>query len=170
MWGYSTRGHHVARVAHTHGESLVGVVVQGLFAHHAFSAEWLVIAEGGEYYASLGRALCWKFGYESVERLNVDGMGRFSLAASEVLERRCCRLLLLSGREDSIHPVEDTGMVMRWPVNRGRKEMVIVDGAKHMGEPETTPVGLEWLERLLAGKKEGKMEGCRGCGGCEGYW
>lgn len=167
VWGYSTGAYYSTRVAHTHGDRIVAAVAQGLFAHHAFSSEWLDLVEGGEYYSSLSRALCWKFGYGSVEALREDGMRRFSLAENGILDRECCRLLLLNGKQDSIYPVEDTEMVMRWRANVGRKEIWLADGAKHMGEPKCTPIGLEWLKGILGeetGRKTEVAENADGTG------
>lgn len=49
VWGLSSGGYYAVRIAHTHRDSLAGVVAQGAGCHYWFNRAWLDKADGHEY-------------------------------------------------------------------------------------------------------------------------
>ncbi|KAI1202292.1 Alpha/Beta hydrolase protein [Nemania serpens] len=147
-WGFSTGGYYSIRLAHTHGDRLKGVVALGGGCHHMFDAEWLDAANSLEYPFDLAHTLCYKFGYGAdFDRFKEEARDRFSLLTSGILDRPgCARLLLVNGTEDEIFPIDDYYLCLQ---HGDPKEVRFVGGHKHMGEPASFVIILQWLfERL----------------------
>ncbi|KAI0427220.1 Alpha/Beta hydrolase protein [Xylaria sp. FL1042] len=147
-WGFSTGGYYSIRLAHTHADRLKGVVALGGGCHHMFDPEWLDAVDTLEYPFDLARTLCYKFGYGTkFERFKKEARDRFSLLSNGILDRQgCARLLLVNGTEDEIFPIDDYYLCLQ----RGDpKEVRFVGGTKHMGEPASFVIILQWLFKLL---------------------
>ncbi|KAL7628238.1 hypothetical protein AAE478_002437 [Parahypoxylon ruwenzoriense] len=146
-WGFSTGGYCSIRVAHTHPDKLRGVVALGGGAHHMFDPEWLDAADDLEYPFDLGHTLCHKFGYgDDFERFKREARDKFSLLSTGILNKPCARLLLVNGTEDEIFPIDDYYLCLQHGVP---KEARFVPGIKHMGEPASFFIILQWIFKLL---------------------
>ncbi|KAF2228056.1 Alpha/Beta hydrolase protein [Elsinoe ampelina] len=147
VWGFSTGGYQTIRLAHTHPDNFSGFVAHGGGCHYMFKPEWLDASQGAEYPFPLGSTLARKFGYgDDFETFKKEGMGKWSLLEDGTLEKRCGRLLLVNGYEDGIFPVDD--YLLACEVG-GPKELRLVRGKGHMGEPESFGVILEWIYGLF---------------------
>ncbi|RDA91807.1 hypothetical protein CP533_2834 [Ophiocordyceps camponoti-saundersi (nom. inval.)] len=145
--GFSTGGFYAIRVAHTHRDRLLGAVAHGGGCHHMFDREWLDQVNRLEYPFDLANSLAFKFGYgDDVERFKDEASSRFSLLRDGTLDKPCSRLLLVNGTEDEIFPIDDYYLALE---HGDPKEARFVAGTKHMGEPESFFVILNWLYRLF---------------------
>ncbi|KAI1364574.1 Alpha/Beta hydrolase protein [Xylaria arbuscula] len=147
-WGFSTGGYYSIRLAHTHPNKLKGVVALGGGCHHMFDPAWLNAVNTLEYPFDLAHTLCHKFGYGTdFERFKSEARDRFSLLSSGMLDRKqCARLLLVNGMEDEIFPIDDYYLCLQ---HGPPKEVRFISGCKHMGEPASFVVILQWLFELL---------------------
>ncbi|KAI0123249.1 Alpha/Beta hydrolase protein [Xylariales sp. AK1849] len=145
--GISTGGYYAMRIAHTHADRLFAAVAQGGASHHAFDPQWIRSQNNMEYPFALSDALAYKFGYESTEDyIDSDPQARFSLLENGIFDKKCTRLLLINGMEDSIFPIEDSILALR----HGRvKEARFVDDAGHMGAPAAEAIIRDWVLGLL---------------------
>lgn len=148
IWAFSTGGYYAIRVAHTHKDSLAGVVALGGGCHHMFEREWLDNVNHLEYPFDLANTLAYKFGYgNDVEKFKAEAMDKFSLLNDGTLDRaECARLLLVNGTEDEIFPIDDYYLCLQ---HGAPKEARFVDGVKHMGEPMSFFIILRWLYQLF---------------------
>ncbi|PFH62520.1 hypothetical protein XA68_13259 [Ophiocordyceps unilateralis] len=145
--GFSTGGFYAIRLAHTHHERLLGVVALGGGCHHMFDYQWLDAVNQLEYPFDLANALAFKFGYgDDVERFKREASARFSLLNDGTLDKPCARLLLVNGIQDEIYPIDDYYLALE---HGSPKEARFVAGTKHMGEPESFFIILNWLYRLF---------------------
>ncbi|TKX21521.1 heptaketide hydrolyase ayg1 [Elsinoe australis] len=152
VWGFSTGGYQTIRLAHTHPDDFKGFVAHGGGCHFMFEREWLVASQTGEYPFDLGSTLGRKFGYgDDFEGFMKEGKAKWSLLEDGTLEKRCGRLLLVNGMEDSIFPVDDYFLACE--VGQP-KELRLVRGKKHMGEPESFGVILKWIYALFGIEKD----------------
>jgi hypothetical protein len=135
------------RIAHTHHERLLGSVAQGGGSHHMFDQEWIAAQDKMEYAFALAEALAWKYGYANVEAYkNSDVQNRFSLLQNGIFDMPCTRLLLINGMEDTIFPIEDSLLAAK----HGRvKDVRLVEGSGHMGNPLAEGVIYTWIDELL---------------------
>ncbi|KAI1467467.1 yellowish-green 1-like protein [Daldinia caldariorum] len=147
-WGFSTGGYYSIRVAHTHADKLKGVVALGGGAHHMFDPEWLDAVDDLEYPFDLAHTLSHKFGYadQDFDKFKKEARDKFSLLVTGILDKPCTRLLLVNGTEDEIFPIDDYYLCLQ---HGGPKEARFVPGVKHMGEPQSFSIILQWLFKLL---------------------
>ncbi|KAI9661259.1 MAG: hypothetical protein M1821_009586 [Bathelium mastoideum] len=155
-WCFSTGGYYGIRLAHTHAARLAGVVAQGGGCHHMFDAEWLANANHGEYPFDLASTLGYAFGFgDDLEAFKREGH-KFSLLKDGTLDRpECARLLLVNGTEDSIFPIDDYYLALQ---HGPAKEVRIVAGRPHMGEPEGFFIILPWLYKLFGIEGDAKQQ------------
>ncbi|KAF4551479.1 Heptaketide hydrolyase ayg1-like protein [Elsinoe fawcettii] len=147
VWGFSTGGYQTIRLAHTHPDDFLGLVAHGGGCHFMFQPEWLDASQGQEYPFPLGSTLARKFGYgEDFEGFKRESMKKWSLLEDGTLDKRCGRLLLVNGYEDGIFPVDD--YLLACEVG-APKELRLVRGKGHMGEPESFGVILKWIYGLV---------------------
>ncbi|KAK0716716.1 yellowish-green 1-like protein [Apiosordaria backusii] len=151
VWGFSTGGYYSLRAAHTHPDKLLGSVSLGGGCHHMFDPLWLRSVNNLEYPFDLAHTLSHKFGYgDDLERFIKEARQKFSLVENGILEKPSCKTLVVNGDLDEIFPIED----LYWAVKdengkeRENKEWKVVQGRKHMGEPESFGVILEWIHGL----------------------
>lgn len=145
-WGLSAGGYYGIRAAHTHASYLLGAVGQGAGTHHFFSRGWLEKGQWHEYPWTYLPALREKFGYGSVEEFLSMAQRDFSLLGDGTLDKPCCRLLLINGKDDGLMPIEDSSMVLEYG---SPKEARFSQGATHMGNPRAVGVVLNWMESVM---------------------
>lgn len=148
IWAFSTGGFYAIRVAHTHADKLAGVVALGGGCHHMFDEEWLNHVNHLEYPFDLANTLAYKWGYgNDVEKFKKEASGKFSLLNDGTLDKpNCARLLLVNGTEDEIFPIDDYYVALQ---HGAIKEARFVPGIKHMGEPMSFFIILNWLYKLF---------------------
>jgi dienelactone hydrolase len=147
VWGFSTGGYYAIRIAHTHAKRLAGSVALGGGCHYMFKDEWLDNVNRLEYPFDLAHTLAYKWGYgNDLEAFKKEGM-KFSLLEDGTLNSpECTRLLLVNGMDDEIFPIDDYQLCL----NHGAiKEARFIDDRKHMGEPESFTIILNWLYKLF---------------------
>ncbi|KAI1077816.1 Alpha/Beta hydrolase protein [Whalleya microplaca] len=149
VWGLSSGGYYAVRIAHTHRESLRGVVAQGAGCHHFFDREWLERADGHEYPFLLSPAMAMKHGFAGVEEYKREVQRKFSLLELGVLEGPSTRLLLVNGTQDGLMPIEDSMMLFE---HGSPKEARFFAGALHMGYPMANASVYPWMEEVMASK------------------
>ncbi|EXJ79384.1 hypothetical protein A1O3_08886 [Capronia epimyces CBS 606.96] len=146
-WGLSAGGYYAIRVAHTHHSRLAGSIGQGAGSHLFLSREWLEHVDDHEYPFVLSEAYVAKYGYQDWEELLEKAQKDFSLVESGLLNRPCCRLLLVNGTWDGLMPIEDSVLLM----NYGRpKEGRFYDRLFHMGYPPANESIYPWMESVMA--------------------
>lgn len=148
LWAFSTGGFYAIRVAHTHADKLAGVVALGGGCHHMFDRKWLDNVNHLEYPFDLANTLAYKWGYgDDVERFKAEAAEKFSLLNDGTLDRaECARLFLVNGTEDEIFPIDDYYLALQ---HGAPKEARFVQGVKHMGEPMSFFIILQWFYRLF---------------------
>ncbi|KAF2272202.1 pigment biosynthesis protein-like protein yellowish-green 1 [Westerdykella ornata] len=148
VWGFSTGAYYAIRVAHTHHGKLAGVVALGGGCHHMFDETWLRRCDWMEYPFDCAHALAWKWGYgHNLEEFIQEGQDRFSLLKDGTLDSSsCAKLLLVNGMEDEIFPIDDYFLALQ---HGPPKEVRLVPGRLHMGEPESFGICLKWLHQVL---------------------
>ncbi|KAK8183365.1 Alpha/Beta hydrolase protein [Phyllosticta capitalensis] len=148
VWAFSTGGFYAIRLAHTHPRRLAGVVALGGGCHHMFDREWLDHVNHLEYPFDLANTLAYKFGYgDDVEKFKAEASDKFSLLKDGTLDKpECARLLLVNGTEDEIFPIDDYYLALQ---HGAPKEARFVPGIKHMGEPESFFIIMNWIYKLF---------------------
>ncbi|EXJ93961.1 hypothetical protein A1O1_02354 [Capronia coronata CBS 617.96] len=144
-WGFSTGGYYALRLAHTHKDRLLATISLGGGAHHMFDREWLEHANQLEYPFDLSNTLAYKFGYEDLESF-IQEAPKFSLLNDGTLAKPCTTVLLVNGTHDEIFPIDDMFVALE---NGQPKVARMIKGTKHMGEPFSFPIILEWVHKLL---------------------
>jgi dienelactone hydrolase len=147
MWAFSTGGYYAIRLAHTHAKRITGVVAHGGGCHYMFSEKWLSNVNTLEYPFDLANTLAHKWGYgDDLEKFKKEA-SKFSLLEDGTLDKKeCARLLVVNGVGDEIFPIEDSELVLR---HGAPKEARFIEGSKHMGEPESFFVILQWIYNLF---------------------
>lgn len=110
-----------------------------------FDREWLENVNKLEYPFDLAGTLTYKFGYKTLEEF-IQNAAQYSLVNSGVLDKPCCRMLLVNGNEDEIFPIEDLWVALE---HGQPKEARMVPNKKHMGEPDSFFIILKWIYNLL---------------------
>lgn len=116
------------------------------------------------YDTSLAHTLCHKYGYGTdFETFKKEAGDKFSLLKDGTLNKPSTKLLLVNGTEDEIFPIDDYYLCLQ---HGGPKDARYVEylyttdqrllirvrfvvGKKHMGEPESFFIILEWFSKLL---------------------
>lgn len=116
-----------------------------------FDETWLRNVNHLEYAFDLAHTLAHKFGYgDHLDQFIKEGKSKFSLLDSGILDQESCKTLVVNGDLDEIFPVEDLYLAVKDKNRNVRKntEFKVVEGRKHMGEPESFGVILEWIHGL----------------------
>lgn len=147
MWAFSTGGFYAIRVAHTHAHRLTGIVALGGGCHYMFDPVWLSHVNSLEYPFDLATTLAHKFGYgDDLEKFKKEAM-KFSLLEDGTLNKPACtKLLLVNGVNDEIFPIDDYYLALH---HGAHKEARFVPNRKHMGEPESFFIILQWIYDLF---------------------
>jgi pimeloyl-ACP methyl ester carboxylesterase len=145
-WGFSTGGYYSLRMGHTHKDQLLAAISFGGGAHHMFDPEWLSHASKLEYPFDLAGSLAYKFGYgDDLEKFKKEAH-KFSLVHDGTLHKPCTKVFLVNGDHDEIFPIDDMFVALS---HGGPKLARIVNGKKHMGEPDSFFIILKWIWGLL---------------------
>jgi pimeloyl-ACP methyl ester carboxylesterase len=142
--GGSTGGYWATKVAHTHASRLRAAVNQGGPAHFAFSEDWIVKAQRGEYPFELAETLACAFGRSTGEEW-VEYAPKLSLLDQGVLENPCAPLLCVNGINDSVFPIEDMYMLLE----HGSPKWARFYPGGHMGGGNSQAVIIQWLREKL---------------------
>ncbi|QIW99771.1 hypothetical protein AMS68_005289 [Peltaster fructicola] len=147
LWAFSTGGYYAIRLAYSHPDRLKGIVAHGGGCHYMFHPTWLSNADHLEYPFDLATTLAFKYGYNDLETFKKEALKKFSLLEDGTLDKpKCTRLLLVNGMNDEIFPIDDYLLCLK---HGPPKDARFVDNRKHMGEPESFAIILNWLYQLL---------------------
>jgi hypothetical protein len=100
-----------------------------------FEPEWIDAQDQMEYPYALAEALAYKFGCRdedravALQRYKAEA-GKLSLVSTGIIERPSCKLLAITGMEDSIFPIEDSFLVT---TTGGAKDLIARGERGHMG-------------------------------------
>jgi pimeloyl-ACP methyl ester carboxylesterase len=142
--GGSTGGYWATKVAHSHRERIRAAVNHGGPAHYAFSKDWIIKAQRGEYPFELAETLACAFGRSSAKEW-VEYSLRLSLLDQGILNRRCAPLLCVNGINDSVFPIADMHLLLE----HGDPKTARFFPGGHMGGGGAQPVILAWLKENL---------------------
>jgi len=146
VWGFSTGGYYSIRLAHTHKDRVFASISLGGGTHHMFDREWLSHVNKLEYPFPLADTLAYKFGYGDDLEAFIQDAQKFSLLNDGTLDKPCTKLLLVNGNDDEIFPVDD----MYLALEHGSPKLArFVANKKHMGEPDSFFIILQWIYGLL---------------------
>ncbi len=142
--GGSTGGYWATKVAHSHRERIRAAVNHGGPAHYAFTEDWIIKAQRGEYPFELAETLAYAFGRSSAEEW-IEYSPRLSLLDQGVLAGRCAPLLCVNGINDSVFPIADMFLLLE----HGDPKTARFFPGGHMGGGGAQPVILAWLKENL---------------------
>jgi esterase FrsA len=142
--GGSTGGYWGTKVAHTHRERIRAAVNQGGPAHYAFTQEWIVKAQRGEYPFELAETLASAFGRSTAAEW-VEYSPRLSLLDQGVLDRPCAPLLCINGVQDTVFPIADMHLLLE----HGEPKSARFFLGGHMGGGQAQSIAVAWLKRRL---------------------
>jgi esterase FrsA len=143
--GGSTGGYWATKVAHSHRERIRAAVNHGGPAHYAFTEDWIIKAQRGEYPFELAETLAYAFGRSSAEEW-IEYSPRLSLLDQGVLTRRCAPLLCVNGINDSVFPIADMYLLLE----HGDPKTARFFPGGHMGGGGAQPTILAWLKENLS--------------------
>lgn len=145
-WGLSAGGYYAIRLAHTHADRLLGAIGQGAGTHHFLGREWLEKVDQHEYPFQLSEAYVKKYGYQDWEELMSKAQDEYSLVKNGIVNKSCCRLLLVNGTLDGLMPIEDSMLLNEY----GKpKECRFYTGMMHMGYPPANECVWPWMEEVM---------------------
>ncbi|RMD40729.1 hypothetical protein DV735_g4407, partial [Chaetothyriales sp. CBS 134920] len=145
VWGFSTGGYYALRVAHTEKDRLLSAISLGGGAHHMFDREWLEHVNQLEYPFDLADTLAYKWGYSDLESF-IKAAPKYSLLNDGTLDKPSTQILLVNGADDEVFPIDDLFVALE----NGQPKMArVINGRKHMGEPESFGIILEYIYQLL---------------------
>jgi esterase FrsA len=143
--GGSTGGYWATKVAHTHRGRIRAAVNQGGPAHYAFTRDWIVKAQRGEYPFELAETLACAFGRTTAEQW-VQYSPRLSLLDQGILNRLCAPLLCVNGVNDSVFPITDMYLLLE----HGNPKTARFFPGGHMGGGNAQAAIISWLKHQLA--------------------
>lgn len=157
--GGSFGGYWAAKVAHVEAERLKGVVDWGGGVHLTFQEEWLrpALTTRAEQYLMGPASLLDARGYIFRTR-DLDEILRraptLSLVTQGLIDQPCAPLLLINGKLDDQHPIDDFYLLLE---HGDPKDVFIIPDGGHMGrvpgksnEPALNVLA-QWLQRKLTG-------------------
>jgi len=157
VMGRSFGGYWAAKMAYVEAKRLRGAVNWGAGVHLTFQEEWLrpALTERASQYlmgpASLLDARAYIFRASSLEEV-LQIAPRLSLKTQGLWDQPNAPLLLINGKEDDQHPVEDIYLLLE---HGSPKDVRIFAGAGHMGRVAGQPnrevldTVCGWLKRRL---------------------
>lgn len=145
--GRSFGGYWAAKMAFVEAQRLRASVVWGGGVHYFFQEDWLRHSTNAEsYLMDHDVARCAVFGVNTIDEL----AGRFpsmSLKEQGWLDKPCCRMLLVNGKDDVQTPIDDLYILLEY----GSPKSARVFPGGHMGQtPQTLPTILDWLKNALS--------------------
>ena len=157
VMGASFGGYWATKLAYVEAKRLRGAVNWGAGVHHTFQPEWLrpALTERAAQYlmgpSSLLDSRAYIFRAKSLDEV-LQTAPRLSLKTQGFLDRVSAPLLLINGKKDDQHPVDDIYLLME---HGNPKDVRIFPEAGHMGRVPGQPngevleiVGL-WLKQKL---------------------
>jgi len=142
--GASTGGYWGTKVAHTHRERLRAAVNHGGPAHFAFTPDWIMKAQRGEYPFELAETLACAFGRATGEEW-LEYSPKLSLLDQGILHRPCAPLLCINGVNDSVFPIADMYLLLE----HGNPKMARFYPGGHMGGGNAQALIVTWLKERL---------------------
>ena len=158
VMGGSFGGYWATKLAYVEAARLKGAVNWGAGVHYTFQEEWLrpALTEGASQYllgpSSLLDARAYVFRARSLEEV-LQLAPKLSLKTQGFLDKPNAPLLLVNGKEDDQHPVQDIYLLLE---HGQPKEARIFPGAGHMGRvpgranQEVLEIVSQWIQRRLA--------------------
>ncbi len=159
VMGASFGGYWAAKVAHVEAKRLKGAVDWGGGVHLTFQEEWLrpALTTRAEQYlmgpASLLDARGYIFRTRNLDEI-LERAPRLSLVTQGLIDQPCAPLLLINGKRDDQHPIDDFHLLVE---HGDPKDVYIFPDGGHMGrvpgksnEPALDVV-VRWLHRKLTG-------------------
>lgn len=157
VMGRSFGGYWAAKLAYVESKRLKGAVNWGAGVHYTFQEKWLrpALTERASQYlmgpSSLLDARAYIFRAKSLEEVLQMAL-RLSLKTQGLLDQPNAPLLLVNGKEDDQHPVEDIYLLLE---HGQPKEVRIFPGAGHMGRVsgqsnhEVLEIVTRWIQQKL---------------------
>ncbi|MGH7773873.1 MAG: alpha/beta hydrolase family protein, partial [Candidatus Binatia bacterium] len=157
VMGRSFGGYWAAKLAYVESKRLRGAVNWGAGVHQTFQEEWLrpALTKTASQYlmgpSSLLDARAYIFRAKSLEEV-LQIAPRLSLKSQGLLDQPNAPLLLVNGKKDDQHPVEDIYLLLE---HGGPKEVRIFPEAGHMGRirgqsnHEVLEIVCHWLKQKL---------------------
>lgn len=158
VMGRSFGGYWAAKLAYVEAKRLSGAVNWGAGVHYTFQEEWLrpALTETASQYlmgpSSLLDARAYIFRAKSLEEV-LRIAPSLSLKTQGLLEQPNAPLLLINGKKDDQHPVEDIYLLLE---HGDPKDVRIFPEAGHMGRvpgkpnPEVLEIVCRWLKEKLS--------------------
>ncbi len=158
VMGRSFGGYWAAKLAYVEAKRLRGAVNWGAGVHTTFQEEWLrpALTERASQYlmgpSSLLDARAYCFRAKSLEDL-LQIAPRLSLKTQGLLDQPNAPLLLINGKKDDQHPIEDVYLLLE---HGDPKDVRIFSEAGHMGRVPGKPnrevleIICRWLQEKLA--------------------
>ncbi|MBI4529234.1 MAG: alpha/beta fold hydrolase [Deltaproteobacteria bacterium] len=157
VMGRSFGGYWATKLAYVEARRLRGAVNWGAGAHYTFQESWLrrALTETASQYlmgpSSLLEARAYIFRAKSLEEV-LQIAPRLSLKTQGFLDKPNAPLLLINGKKDDQHPVEDIYLLME---HGDPKEVRLFPEAGHMGRipgkpnSEVLEIVSRWLKQKL---------------------
>ena len=158
VMGRSFGGYWAAKLAYVESKRLRGAVNWGAGVHFTFQEEWLrpALTQRASQYlmgpSSLLDARAYIFRAKSLEEV-LQIAPRLSLKTQGLLDQPSAPLLLVNGKKDDQHPVEDIYLLLE---HGGPKEVRIFPEAGHMGRVsghsnhEVLEIVCRWIQQKLS--------------------
>ena len=141
VMGASFGGYWATKLAYVEAKRLRGAVNWGAVVHHTFQPEWLrpALTERAAQYlmgpSSLLDSRAYIFRAKSLDEV-LQTAPRLSLKTQGFLDRVSAPLLLINGKKDDQHPVDDIYLLME---HGNPKDVRIFPEAGHMGRVPGQP-------------------------------
>jgi esterase FrsA len=146
MMGRSFGGYWAAKMAFVEARRLRASVVWGGGIHHFFQEDWLrESTNAASYLMDHDIARCMVFGVRTIDEL-AKIFPSMSLKTQGWLEKPCCPMLVVNGKDDLQTPIADLFLLLE----HGDPKSARVFPGGHMGQtPETLPTIMGWLKQEL---------------------
>ena len=144
--GRSFGGYWAAKMAYVEAERLRASVVWGGGVHYFFQEDWLRESTNADsYLMDHDIARCRLFGVGNLDEL-VKPWAALSLKEQGWLEKPCCPMLIVNGKNDLQTPIADLYILLEY----GAPKSARVFPGGHMGQtPQTFPTIVTWLKHEL---------------------
>jgi esterase FrsA len=146
IMGRSFGGYWSAKMAYVEAGRLRASIVWGGGVHYFFQEDWLRESTNAEsYLMDHDIARCRLFGVNDLEEL-MKPWSALSLKELGWLDKPCCPMLIVNGKEDLQTPIADLYILLEY----GAPKSARVFPGGHMGQtPQTFPTIVNWLKNAL---------------------
>jgi esterase FrsA len=144
--GRSFGGYWAAKMAFVEAKRLRAAIVWGGGVHYFFQQDWLRESTNAEsYLMDHDLARCRLFGVDKFEDLFTP-WSQLSLKDQGWLDKPCCPMLIVNGKEDLQTPIADLYILLQY----GSPKAARIFPGGHMGQtPQTLPTIVAWLKNEL---------------------